>query len=333
MIIVTGATGFIGRRVVRLLAKKYKHSSILCLIWDKDNELEVSGRKILKNLGVKTKRTDLVTGYNLGTYSKTPNIVIHLAGNTDTYSKDYRSNDVGTRNLLKFCQSMGPKTHFIHISTTAIMSGRKNCNQPFGEDVIPFTSNNYGVSKLKAEYLVKNACKKRRFRLSILRYPTVYGKDSRKNSFFDYIGSLINRSSFLMRLNWPGLTSFVHVDDAAKSVLLVLEKPPDAGFCEIYNVSTESLSLQQISMLVHKKIRRRYKEIRIPKFIWKVLALTRPVIYKTEKYFPTGLYNLLWRFSLLIDNVIYCDSTKIEKRFSQWEPSFVSDKLDDVLIF
>jgi len=329
MIIVTGATGFIGRRVVKLLVRKYKPSSILCLIWKKNSELETSGRKILSNLMVKTIKVDLVTKANLKPIIKSPSIVIHLAGNTDTYSSDYRCNDIGTRNLLECLKGLGPKTHFVHISTTAIMSGRLNCKNTFNENATPVPTNNYGFSKLTAETLVQKSCLKHGFKLSIIRYPTVYGKDPRKNSFFDYLKGLIEKNSPLMRLNWPGLSSFVHVDDAAKSVLLMLDKPPKPRRWEIFNVSTESLTLKQISILLYNKMKLKYKPLYLPKIIWRILTQTRPVIYKLENYLSPTIYNSLWRATLLIDNVIFCN--KLENTFSQWKPLLLSDKLDDVI--
>lgn len=331
MVIVTGATGFIGRRVVKLLVKRYKPSSILCLIWKKDNELEISGRKILSDLGVKIHRIDLVTKASLEPILKTPNVVIHLAGNTDTYSSDYSCNDKGTKNLLECLKGLNSKTHFVHISTTAIMSGRLNCKDTFNENEIPVPTNNYGVSKLIAESLVKKYCLKYGFKLSIIRYPTVYGKDPRKNSFFDYLKGLIEKNSPLMRLNWPGLSSFVHVEDAAKSVLLMLSKPPKAKKWEIFNVSTESLTLKQISILLYRKMKLRYRPLYLPKTIWTMFTWTRPVIYKLEKYLSPTIYNSLWRATLLIDDVIHCDSSKLENNFSRWKPLYLSDRLNDVI--
>lgn len=332
MILVTGATGFIGKRLVSLLVKKYKPSSILCLGWNKNNEMEIEGRETLSKLGVRIKKIDLVTSSGMEAISKTPKLVIHLAGATDTSSSNYDCNDKGTKNLLGCLKRMGPQTHFIHISTTAIMSGRKNCRKPFNEELTPNPTNEYAKTKLKAEEFVKKACEEKNFRLTILRYPTVYGKNPRKNSFFDFVGKLILNNSFIVRLNWPGLSSFVHVEDAAQAIILASEKPPKAGKCEVYNVSTESLTLQKISRMIYRKLGNRYKSLKLPRLFWRTASLFRPIIYRTEKYLPPKIYNLFWRASLLVDNVIYCDATKFKKRFPKWSPDFLSNRLDDVLL-
>ena len=52
MIVVTGATGFVGRRLMRVLVSNYADEEILCLVHDQaENELERSGRAVLDELG------------------------------------------------------------------------------------------------------------------------------------------------------------------------------------------------------------------------------------------------------------------------------------------
>ncbi len=68
--------------------------------------MEIEGRQILLKLGVKIKKVDLVTGQGLGVLSKRPEMVVHLAGNTDTNSSDYRCNDKGTKNLLRYLKKL-----------------------------------------------------------------------------------------------------------------------------------------------------------------------------------------------------------------------------------
>jgi nucleoside-diphosphate-sugar epimerase/ubiquinone/menaquinone biosynthesis C-methylase UbiE len=332
MIIVTGATGFIGRRVVRLLVAKYKPSSILCLVRDKENVMETEGREILRGLGVKMQKVDLVTGKGLGNITTTPEIVIHLAGITDTDSSDFRCNDIGTKKLLKSLNNkLGPNTKFIHISTTALMAGRKICSSPFDEEAFPTPSNNYGRSKLRAETAVKEICHKKNLKLIILRYPTVYGKEPRSDSFFDYIVKMIKSNSVFVRFSWPGLTSFVHVDDAAKAVLMAVGKTVRSGSWETYNVSSESLTLPVIVKTISRKIGKPYRPIAMPKIFWKLVSYSRPLIYKSEAFLPPAIYNMFWRASLLVDDVILCDASKLEKEFPEWKPDMLTKRIEDVI--
>lgn len=331
LIIITGATGFIGRRLASFAAKHLKKSHILCLIWDKDSPLERSGRKILGELGLKTKLIDLVTGKGMDNIPKSPSLVIHLAANTETSELDHRVNDLGTKNLVNALGKLGPKTHFIHVSSTAFMSGRKNCSVPFDENTPPTPTNEYGRSKLRAEQWLQSRCKTDKFRLTIVRFPTVFGSNPRKNSFFDLLKKLIIKKSLFARLNWPGLTSLIHVEDAAKILILLVQKSPKPGSPEIYILQSESLTMAQISAKMHKALGYPYKGIILPTLFWKLCSFGRKYVYLLEKVLPLNVYNYPWRASLLVDNVIYCRSNKIRKVLAKWKPRTLENTIEDVI--
>src|SRR5258708_13192382 len=100
MILVTGATGYVGRRLISMLAEAYGASRILCLAYDQaDNELERTGRSNLDELGIRYIPVDLVSGRGLGNVPKSPSMVFHLASNTDTGASDHTINNVGMRTL------------------------------------------------------------------------------------------------------------------------------------------------------------------------------------------------------------------------------------------
>ena len=113
MIVVSGATGFIGRRVVGELVKKNRPEGILCLVWKKNNHREQAGRKWLRRVGVKLKEIDLLDKRSLTDLPQSPRLVFHLAATTDTALADHSCNDIGTINLV---EALGPskKTHFVY---------------------------------------------------------------------------------------------------------------------------------------------------------------------------------------------------------------------------
>src|SRR5438034_1291566 len=71
----------------------------------------------------------------------------------------------------------------------------------------------YVLSKWRAEKFLLAEAQRRGFRLTILRLCTVYGPEFRPNTFFDVLKKEVERGTIVSRLNWPGLTSFIHVDD------------------------------------------------------------------------------------------------------------------------
>jgi nucleoside-diphosphate-sugar epimerase len=331
MILITGATGFIGKRVASIAAKHFQKSHILCLIRDKESPLEKSGRKILGKLKLKTKKIDLVTGKGIDNIPKSPDLVIHLAANTETSEANHRVNDSGTKNLVKALGKLGPETHFIYVSTTAVMSGRKNCSIPFDENDLPSPTNEYGRTKLKAEKILIDESIKQKFKLTIFRLPTVYGKGMRKDSFFDFLKKLILKNSILIRLNWPGKTSFVHVDDVAKAIVAIIKKPPRKGKAQLLILQAESFTLGQISKMLHRELGIKYKPIKLPQILWEIAKFIRKYTYLSEKWVSSKTYNYIWRGSLIVDNVIYTKSNKILEVVPAFRYEKLKKHLEEVL--
>lgn len=330
-IIITGATGFIGERVIANLVKKYRSTDIICLVSNKKNKLEIKRTKKLVKYNLKIIKVDLTNEGSLKNPPKNPDVVIHLAANTETSESDHKVNNIGTKNLIKALSPIPPNTHFIYMGTTAIMSGRKNCSKPFNEHDLPSPTNEYSRTKLKAENILIDESRIQKFKLTIFRLPTVYGKGMRKNSFFDFLKKLILKNSFFTKLNWPGKTSFVHVDDVAKSIVAIINKPPSKNKFQLFILQTESFTLAQISKMLHKELGIKYKPIRLPHFFWKIIASTRLYIYKLEVVLPPKLYNYVWRASLVIDNVIYSKSNKIKKLLSPRRQKMLKDCISEVV--
>jgi len=331
MILVTGATGFIGKRFIRILANKYPKDKILCLTWSKKKKIEGNGRKILKELKIKFIQGDLVTKRGLDKLPQKPEIIFHLAANTHTDELDHRVNDVGTKNLLEAVGPLDKNSLFVHVSTTMFVGGRKNCKNPVNENTKPFPTNEYTRTKLEAERYLRQKAKAQGFRLAIVRFPTVYGKNPREKSLFDFLKELIEKGSLLARPNWPGLTGLIHVDDAAKAIFLSSKIKIKPRSSETILFSAENLTLAQISKILHEAMGYEYNEIKIPKFVWSFFQILRRYVYLLEPFLPPGNYNLVWRASLIVDHVFNCNSSKAHKLFPNWRFKKLEDSVTEIL--
>lgn len=317
--LITGASGFIGRNFIRRYSAKLKPSEVLCFVHDVQSPLEESGREIIKKCGLEMKEVDLVTKNGLDKkWKKPPETIIHLAASADTSKFDHRCNDEGTVNLLRSLGKLNSNIHLIYTSTTAVYAGRRDCSRPINELSLPQPSNEYSRTKLETEKILSRLCKRRKFRLTILRLSTVYGSHTRPNGLFAILKKLISQKSIISRLNWPGLTSLVDVNDVAYILWLTVKSLPPPGEPQLYIVSSESLSLSEISKVMHKGMKLSYKEIRLPVVFWFFLSASRKFIPLLESILPSSIYNYFWRFSLIVDNALYCDSSKITKRFPKW---------------
>jgi UDP-glucose 4-epimerase len=331
MIIVTGATGFIGRRVVARLVAEYPGREVVCLVRDAETPLELSGREVLARLGVRTLKVDLAAGRGMERVPRSPDLVLSLAANTDTEESDHTCNDVGLRNLYGALAPLASGAHFLHVSTTALLAGRADAGSPFTEETPPAPSNEYGRSKLRAEEFIAARAARDRFALTVCRLTTVWGEGMRPNSFFDVLKRMVLQGSPVTRLNWPGLTDLIHVDDAAELIVALSKRPGQPGAARLYTLSTEALTLAEVNRMLHERLGVEYRPINLPAPFWKAAASSRRLVYALERLLPARLYNPLWRATLVSDNVIYADTSKIKREFPGREPKRLADFIEDVL--
>lgn len=144
-ILVTGASGLLGRKLARLALDKGHQ------VFGAYNSHPVDFGK-----PAKLDLTQPETVERVVNESK-PEVLIHAGGLTDVdyceISKDEatRVNSEGTENLLKASERL--KLHFIYVSTDYVFDGQKG---NYGEEDRPNPVNHYGYSKLKAEEHVRN---------------------------------------------------------------------------------------------------------------------------------------------------------------------------------
>jgi UDP-glucose 4-epimerase len=323
-VLITGAGGFVGRMLVLQVIKNERPSDVLCYIRDGEKDS-------ISHLGARVRKVDLVNGNGLERLNVAPDSIFHLAASTDTSTPDHRCNDQGTINLLSSLGSLKSDNHLIFASSTAVYAGRTDCSKPINELTRPVPSNEYGRTKLTAEEFLRKTCKKRNFRLTIVRLSTVFGKGTRKNGLFDILKKSIKRESIASRLNWPGLTSLVHVEDVAEALVSISQKPPRPGKPELFVLYSQSLSLSDISRLMHRKLRAEYKQIKVPSFCWRTLGDLKILTRVLEAILTPRLYNIFWRMGLVVEDALHCESGKFLKRFPQWKPRRFEDNVSEVL--
>lgn len=328
MILVTGATGFIGREFIKLLVQKVDKKNILCLVYDKcDNELERTGRKNLDNLGISYLPIDLVSGTGMKKIPKSPNIIFHLASVTITASRDHRVNDVGTRNLINSIQPIKPGMNFIYTSTICVNDMRKDFSAPITEKLEPpiHPANLYGRKKLIAENFLRKSAVENKFSLSIIRVTGVYGSGARKNGLFDSVEQLVKKGSLLTRMNWPGKISIIYVNDMAGFIYGVSEKHPAPSSCEVYIPSIEAITLQEMSKIAHSVLGIEYKEFRLPRFFWSICRFFARNKDGIEYIMPHKMYDRFWQACLLVNNEFWNKSEKIYTVIEGWKPMKYSE--------
>ncbi len=167
-ILISGATGFIGRHLVEELAKS-KDNHIFCIVRNLDRA------KILKPYNVELIYADITRKDTMEKIiNYTIDVVFHCAGfvqNKDCYLLE-KINVLGTKNMCDLALNM-KADRFVYLSSIAVISG--NDEIPLCEDLPHKATNIYGESKIKAEQEVLRY-REKGLKSIIIRPCMVYGE-------------------------------------------------------------------------------------------------------------------------------------------------------------
>jgi dolichol-phosphate mannosyltransferase len=313
-IVVTGATGFIGRRLIKKLVDQYGRDEIVCLVRHQvDSYKEKSGRENLKRLGVAVCEGDLLTGLGLEDLPKSPRLVFHLASCTDTSQTDHSINDVGTKHFLEAIAPLDASTHIVFTSSIAVNDGRRDYSKPMTESTpVERPYHIYGRKKLRAEQYLTAQSKIMGFRLSIIRVCGVFGPDSIEKGLYTSVKKMVTGGeTTLHRMNWPGRVSSMYVEDMAHFIAEVARHKP-AGGPELYIPSVEALTISDMSRAFYEAYELEYDPIHVPGFVWKTLEFVTGRKRFWETVLPHVLYNKVWQANILVSQGYWNESEKMQ---------------------
>ena len=173
MVAVTGASGFIGRHLVRALASQGIAVNAMARDLSRIPELPLVARLAC----------DITDAESLRPGFKGAVTVIHaaaLVGGITAGELALRAANVeGTRNAMLVARDAGSVTRFIHVSTVGVM-GCMNRSRPVDEEDVPTPRSLYGSTKLEAERVVTEVAA--HFERVVVRPMWVYGLDSPSTS-------------------------------------------------------------------------------------------------------------------------------------------------------
>lgn len=242
MILVTGATGFIGSHVVEAL--RAGGERVRCLV-----------RRDVEIPGAETFRGDLATGAGLDASVAGVDSVIHLAGVTKALrpADYYIGNARATDRLARAVQ--GRPIRFVHVSSLAAI-GPSRANDPVGEDDEPRPLTDYGKSKLEAERIVRDLLPG----AVIVRPPVVYGP--RDTDVFQLLKS-ISKGLVLELAGGERWFSAIYVEDLVRGILAAVRQPSAAGRA-YFLTHAKPVSWSELASVAAVAMGQRPRVLRIP---------------------------------------------------------------------
>lgn len=227
-VLVTGATGFIGRHLMQALEKKLGENDYLCGVgqtvkgscwhWHKP------GPQVVR------ARMDLCDPWDVhsGLEAIRPDCVFHLAGNPNVRLADddprgermWQTNVDATRRLLDLVPQ---GCRFIYASSATVYAA--HCLAQYSgadEGDLLWPESLYGASKVSGEALVNAHTRLGRIRGVNLRYIACVGPGATHGVVLDFVKKLRSDSpTFDLLGGAPGSTKpFLHVRDAAAATVL-----------------------------------------------------------------------------------------------------------------
>ncbi|HEX3747952.1 MAG TPA: NAD-dependent epimerase/dehydratase family protein [Bryobacteraceae bacterium] len=212
MILVTGATGFIGSHLLEKL--RARGEAVRCLV-----RPATDARRLPK--GVESAAADLSSGQGLDRALDGVDAVIHVAGVTRALARaDYfTANARATETLARALT--GRAVRFVYVSSIAAV-GPAEDGRPVDEATPPHPVSTYGKSKLQGEEIARALLPD----AVIVRPPVVYGP--RDTGVFQILKA-VSRGLVLEIAGGDRWFSAIYAEDLAEGLCAVARQPRAAG--------------------------------------------------------------------------------------------------------
>jgi nucleoside-diphosphate-sugar epimerase len=314
VILVTGATGFIGRRLMQQLLHYHSPTEIACLVKPPTKPEEQEALARYRSEGVRVIEGDLSRAGVSRESAPAVDVVFHLAANIDTAATGHSLdvNDLGTGYLLDWLGERCRGARIVYTSSIAVHDRRGvSGGRPIDESS-PFQSRTeYGTTKLRGEQVLRSQAATRGYTFTILRLATVYGPGAKSGGLIDLFAQYTAAGSLPGRLNWPGRTSVIHVDDVAR-LMEGLAHRPEAAQETYCAANTDAPTVGQLAREIGRLTGHPVRPIDLPRWVWSVArrVACSPTLYRLT---PARLRLQVWRLSLIVDDGFWFDTGRLQR--------------------
>lgn len=313
MILITGASGFIGSHLTEELVKRKEKVRVLVRNLDELGNLNDFQEEI-KN------KIDIVEGDLLDTTYLIKALngvdkVFHLAAISRPMNipkeKYFDVNLNGTRNLMEACKKQKIKK-VIHISSMSVFGFSRNTS-PLTEKSPKLPVSYYGESKKRGEEFARDFCKKNKIKLVVIRPPMVFGP---RDFQFLKLFRLINTGCFPLLKKGEAKLEFCYVKNLVNGILLADKYGKNL---EDYNISDgETYTIKEVFEKIAEAENKKLFPFSIPIWTVKTSGLFIEkffLIFNKKAPFNSGTAEWMSK-----DNVIDINKAKKELKYKRLIP-------------
>lgn len=276
VLLVTGATGFIGVKVVEnLLNQGFRH--IRCFVRPSSDPSKVESLRAMGQGGAKVEvfQGNLLTREDCSAAVRGASIIFHLAvgGGSKSFPDAFMNSVVTTRNLLEAAASSKALKRFVNVSSFAVYSNREKPHRRLLDETCPVEReavrrwDAYCFAKVGQDEIIKDYCEKFGIPFVMVRPGYVYGPGH------DAITSRVGIDTFgiFLHLGGSNTVPFTYVDNCAQAIVLSgLQKDGVDG--EVFNVVDDDLPSSRQFLRLYKKNVRCFSSLYLPHFASYVLC-------------------------------------------------------------
>jgi UDP-glucose 4-epimerase len=227
-VVVTGAHGFLGRHVARLLSRK--GHTVLGIGHGEWTQKE------WESWGLSRWHSVDVTLDAFEKHAGVPSAIVHCAGSGSVAFSisdplaDFERTVETTAHVLEYVRTFAPSCRIVYPSSASVYGTVEEF--PIRQDCRAAPISQYGVHKLLAEQMVVSYARQFEISAAIVRLFSVYGCGLRKQLLWDACSKLMNRDSVFTGTG-DEVRDWLHVEDASE--LLVSAAEHASVECPIVN--------------------------------------------------------------------------------------------------
>lgn len=269
-VLITGAAGFIGNRVLeRLLERGFRN--LVCLVRPSSNLSRLNAVIERRPEGAKIElvKGNLLSRQDCELACKDAALILHLAAGVSekSFPNAVLNSVVTTRNLLDACARNGSLARFVLVSSFAVYSNRKKRQWRILDESCPVEKHPeqrgepYCFAKVKQEELLREYGKNLGVPYVVVRPGSVYGEG--KAEITGRVG--LGTFGLFLHLGGSNPIPFTYVDNCAEAIVLAGLVPGVEG--EAFNIVDDNLPSSRQFLRLHKRSVRRFRSIYVPHFV------------------------------------------------------------------
>lgn len=264
-VVVTGANGFIGVRVVKMLLD-YGFRRVRCFVRPSSNLARLHGIAGSDRAeSIEILEGNLLSPDDCARAAAGASLILHLAAGMDkSFAGCFMNSVLTTRNLLDAAVNAGTLERFVNVSSFAVYSNWELRYGALFDENVPLETHPqerydpYGYAKLKQEQLVRDYHTRFGLPYVIVRPGAVFGPGSQ--TLTGRIG--LDTFGLFLHLGGSNRIPFTYVDNCAEAIVRAGLVPGVDS--EAFNVVDDDLPTSRRVLRLYKRHVRRFASVPVP---------------------------------------------------------------------